>query len=583
MLKFKNLLESGYKIKIPPYQRAYAWGEEQINNFLKDLNDIKLRSYYYGHFIIEENKEKKIYEIIDGQQRITTYVLFLLSAKLYLGHEINANQKDFVRNKFIPIDFDIEKFNEIVESILEEKRLINPNNDDTSSIKRIIKAFSFFEAFFKNNENYNISETINCLESALISTYLTEDKSIAVQIFELQNTRGVKLDLIEKIKSKLMKELFLNISEYEVNKSINIVQKNFSDIYRLEEKTMDNSFRGEFTLNHILFHHLRVIDDGTKKEYKDLNLPSNGNIENSVLSYLSKRLSDLNSSEKVSYVIKLSNLFSLSVKYLCDDLIKLDRENPIIGDCVILDKSNSIELFLILFHKNKFNEMIPLLKKWELFLFIRDFHNKYFNKSKKDNFQGLYGRILKNECIETVLNNYLEFGFRGYNDKYKLQEVYANYISDSKDIIQKNAFNFHPWKEKITYLLYKFEISQDINVRPMLREIFKNKKTLDHILPQNWGSHWVTIFEVDKKEKFRNSINSKINGIGNLIIVTQSENSTLSNKHPRDKEYHIKEFGSYKTHFENNNKWANHENWETLIDERGKCLYEFLLDYFKDN
>ena len=96
---FKNLLENSQEIKIPSYQRAYAWGEIQINQFFSDLLEINGKEYYYGHFIIEEHEN--CFEIIDGQQRITTFVLFLLATKIHYKVDFDT---DFVHSKFKTIE-----------------------------------------------------------------------------------------------------------------------------------------------------------------------------------------------------------------------------------------------------------------------------------------------------------------------------------------------------------------------------------------------------------------------------------------------------------------------------------------------
>lgn len=78
---------SGKSIAVPNYQRAYSWDTDsanksakQVNIFLSDLQDYvhshTSTPYYLGHFLFEEKGENE-YAIIDGQQRLTTTVIFL--------------------------------------------------------------------------------------------------------------------------------------------------------------------------------------------------------------------------------------------------------------------------------------------------------------------------------------------------------------------------------------------------------------------------------------------------------------------------------------------------------------------------
>ena len=78
---------AGNKIVVPNYQRAYSWEtpkekddrKRHTDVFLADLNEYRKGNvetpYYFGHFLFE--KKDNIYYIIDGQQRLTTIVIFI--------------------------------------------------------------------------------------------------------------------------------------------------------------------------------------------------------------------------------------------------------------------------------------------------------------------------------------------------------------------------------------------------------------------------------------------------------------------------------------------------------------------------
>lgn len=80
---YKNLGElfddsNVLNIKVPSYQRAYSWEEKQLEQFIGDVLEIReKKGYYFGHFIFEN--ENNSFYVIDGQQRITTYILFLIT------------------------------------------------------------------------------------------------------------------------------------------------------------------------------------------------------------------------------------------------------------------------------------------------------------------------------------------------------------------------------------------------------------------------------------------------------------------------------------------------------------------------
>ncbi|WP_394265446.1 DUF262 domain-containing protein [Bergeyella zoohelcum] len=64
---------------IPVYQRAYSWEEKQLSTFFSDLlEQIEGNSnYFYGNILLETIKQDEIFDVIDGQQRLTTLSIFI--------------------------------------------------------------------------------------------------------------------------------------------------------------------------------------------------------------------------------------------------------------------------------------------------------------------------------------------------------------------------------------------------------------------------------------------------------------------------------------------------------------------------
>ena len=120
----------GNKIIVPSYQRAYSWDtpikntdkNTQIDVFLSDLEEYRKSDskspYYFGHFLFEEKDQK--FCVIDGQQRLTTIVIFL--AALFnrlrnireLSEEEQFCEEDMVRRggirRFSTVDYDNQLF-----------------------------------------------------------------------------------------------------------------------------------------------------------------------------------------------------------------------------------------------------------------------------------------------------------------------------------------------------------------------------------------------------------------------------------------------------------------------------------------
>lgn len=76
-----------YKYKIPVYQRPYSWEENNIDDFLQTImdgfnNNSEMKFFGTMQFNVNGNEEKE-YEIVDGQQRLTTIILFAHVLELY--------------------------------------------------------------------------------------------------------------------------------------------------------------------------------------------------------------------------------------------------------------------------------------------------------------------------------------------------------------------------------------------------------------------------------------------------------------------------------------------------------------------
>lgn len=588
---FSDKNENKIQFVIPPYQRAYSWEETQWNQFVQDLIDFKERKegYYFGHYIFESDNNGTYY-LIDGQQRFTTFILFLIVCRFYLKSSIYDNYI----SKLEIVKYDHLNFMALQEYIQNNNEwnmqlpLTLPEPPITLSLNRIISALNYFHLTFekKQLDIKNIHVYIEIITKSHISVHRTRGKDVSVQIFELHNTRGVRLNTIEKVKAKLMKAVYNSSKEKdETEHVINEIQNEFAEIFKLEEQTANSSFRGELALDEILFSHLRVIDDGFKDE-NNFNSPArSGNREEQILKYIDERLKTNTANNCIEYSKNLSREFRKSLVIMCENLLALDQENSIIGDVLILEKDISCEFFLILLRclnmQENNNNLFDVIYKWEKLLFTRDFHDRYYRQWYRDDFQKLFIEI-SNEPgeINALINRYIEKGFRPDKmDENNLQKTYCDFIENNKELILKNAFNW--WQEKMVYVLYKYEKSILTDLE-YLRKIMKKGRSIEHILPQEWQWEWVNEKPESVSEKgheFAKLISQYINGIGNLLLISGEENSSMNNNHPEKKEYKCGS-GSYKEHEEKRDQWKNHAEWKEIITNRGKKIYEFMTKYF---
>ena len=66
----------GDEYVIPLYQRAFAWGDKQLLQLIEDISDVaEDTKYYIGSLIVSKQSGK--FEVVDGQQRLTSLYLLL--------------------------------------------------------------------------------------------------------------------------------------------------------------------------------------------------------------------------------------------------------------------------------------------------------------------------------------------------------------------------------------------------------------------------------------------------------------------------------------------------------------------------
>ena len=239
---------AGNKIFVPTYQRAYSWDTviekgnppKQTNVFLTDLEDYNKSStnsaYYFGHFLFEE-KDSRTFGVIDGQQRLTTIIIFLsalfnrLKAIRQLSEAEQETFEDIIKRnstcRFETVDYDKQLFKDYV--IDQSKK--DKNGLDTQSAKRIVTAFDFFTQQLKEKEEWYLLKMLQTIQSASCTTHPVKDESEAIQMFIFQNNRGKKPSNLEIIKAQFMFNVHLYGGE-EKNSLIDEIKNRFEKIYK---------------------------------------------------------------------------------------------------------------------------------------------------------------------------------------------------------------------------------------------------------------------------------------------------------------------------------------------------------------
>ena len=230
------------QFEIPAYQRSYSWGKTQIEQFIDDLRNASSQ-YYLGHFLFESSSDNTLL-IIDGQQRLTTCVIFFSSVKNELnnrkqnGETVSIDLDDiadyYIRDirkgtqKFKTVEYDNNFFvNEVID------RTDSSQEPATRSQEKIRNAKKMFGDVLAKTETNEIERWYNLVQNATITQYVVSNKADAAQIFAFQNDRGKALSKLEILKSYFMLQIYLSSVDKDlINENIKYLENEFSTIYQ---------------------------------------------------------------------------------------------------------------------------------------------------------------------------------------------------------------------------------------------------------------------------------------------------------------------------------------------------------------
>lgn len=262
---------------VPDYQRAYSWdAEREVATFWADLRDhVKSGSeqpYYLGHFLFEETAEKQ-YQVIDGQQRLTTITILAcaLFARLEQLRALTPEEKLLYGNvvrvgetyHFSTVGYDNQLLRDYVVNRVKKDR----NGLDSVSQKRIVKAYDYFSKQLEGLGEGEVAHLLKAMFRASCTTHTVKDETEAIQMFTFQNNRGKRLTNLELIKAEFLYTLHLQ-GGAEREELIKEVHGRFERIYtfiaRIEHRVDEDSILA-YT-NCVYFENLEANKEGAKKQ-----------------------------------------------------------------------------------------------------------------------------------------------------------------------------------------------------------------------------------------------------------------------------------------------------------------------------
>ena len=535
---------------IPPFQRAYAWGKTEIEQYFSDIKKIlqykdepKQLEHFFGTLVVksEINGFDNIYKIIDGQQRLTTTLIFLIALRDNLttdNNEINHINQTYLFTsngniKLTPVIKDYENYQALVNKQITKPSIIktaydifcNLINDYKKqfsevilqdfiyAIKKLNVAVIFLEEDpFKGEDPQIIFETLNSLGKPLTLSDLIRNY-VLLNFPADKQTKIYETLWFPKIEQPLgdkSSEFFRDFLQYKTQKLLKVVSNNSTKEIYAEFK----SFVAEHYNNHDEFVNDIIL---YVPLYKLIITEENYNNEviknKEAIELLRNIFWDIKSEAFKPFVLGM--LFYYNNKKLSDN--------------ILIDSLKTIRTYLIRRRIMKLtlgeNKTIPTLSK-----FVDDLANK------------------KITMLELLTN--LAFATRFPNDAE----------------VRKKLTETPLYEESKSYIKFIFGKIEKHNTKVSVN--FRDPKiTIEHIMPQKLTEDWQNMLG----ENFEDIHKEYLHNIGNLILT--EFNSEMGNKPFDEKQIKLKKSNlNFRNEILNAKKWSKLE----IKNHQGKMIDDFL-------
>lgn len=305
---FRKLIGNGLTYRIPRFQRDYSWTDDEWEDLWMDVQGTMQSggepAHYMGYLVLQSSDDKS-FEVIDGQQRLTTVSIIVLAVLKNLqrlidaGNDAEANKQrmDQIRQTYIG-------YLDPVTLVSRAKLTLNRNNNNyyqdylvplghlpqrgfRASEHLLRKAFEWFDRrvaeFLKKSsgsEGMRLAQFVEDLSDRLFFTVITvTDELNAYKVFETLNARGVRLSATDLLKNYLFSVLdrgtngdheLRNLEERWETMVGRLGSESFPDFLRVHWNSRRNfarqaelfkTIRGQVTSRESVFQLLREMEE----------------------------------------------------------------------------------------------------------------------------------------------------------------------------------------------------------------------------------------------------------------------------------------------------------------------------------
>lgn len=495
-LKTVNEL-SNYSFFVPAYQRGYRWTNLEVLDLLNDIDEFEPReikgsdekTWYCLQPIVIKEKTENEYEVIDGQQRLTTTYLILY----YLNQDFVERRRD----KLFSIDYETRK--------TSKEYLLNPEgeNNDNIDFYFIHEAYKTIEEWFNKKEEDPSFDKNNYRSKFKFSTkviWYETNEDDPIKVFTRLNIGKISLTNAE-----LIKALFLNSSNFQTDneKRMHLRQLEIANEWDNIENALQNDKLWYFLSK-------QKKEDNRIEIIFDLMNTSEGTDPYSTFRFFNSKLSGKTEEDMDKYWEEIQAYFQRFNEWFNN------RELYHKIGFILTSEIKNISL------KELYNES-SRLKKREFISYldnlIKDTYKKVsFSQLDYDDTHTRSVLLLYN--ILTMLQNECDSSYFPF-DEYKLRNWNIEHIASRKDSSSVPQQNREDWlNDVISYI----DISAE-NGKKLKERVLKCLDDKDYIN----DSVFNPLYD-DVTDHFNQYLTDRdINGLSNLALLDESTNKSYKN------------------------------------------------------
>ncbi len=488
-LCLRDIFSGGkFYYQIPIYQRPYQWGKEQCEELLNDLfenyEDDRESDYFCGSLVlieIREDSKAKFYDIVDGQQRLSTFILLAkvldtlyysdsdrlvsedLNYKEYLQESWNDRHENREKKKRKRLDFDLvgssakKDFQDALsffDNLDASKGENSKSNDPSKSKNNYLKNAICLRNYLIEKDIKDINDFIEWLYSNVkFITITCPGTDMALRIFNVLNARGLPLHATDIFKGELLKEL---TEEKE--------QKELATYWeKLRQKCLDNGFAMETLFS----QYLEYLNPVTSKEKMEKRLVTwFNNLNKPPLEYL-KGVEDF--CNAYCEMLEMQDRYAHLLSYKEDDYWR-------------------VMLCASLLHGYGESD-IEALKELLVKFYYQDWVVGKTKSTRSQTCCNIINALKEKKNIDDIISI-----VKKYLDEKNITQHFQENMRDS--LVYKKQPARNPWIKPILILVEYF-----MSDEPKPKRIQTNDFHVERILPQNPdpSSQWVKDFKRRRK------------------------------------------------------------------------------------